>query len=51
MLKNEMKRHVVVMALKADHRDLEIAHFLRVVHKKHKELEKENENVMSISKH
>ena len=55
MLINEMKRHVVIVALKADHGDLEIACFLRVarsfVHKIHKELGKENENVMSVSKH
>ena len=54
LLTNEMKRHVVIMALKADHGDLEIARFLRVarsfVHKLRKELEKENDNVMSVSK-
>ena len=45
---NEMKRHVVIIALKADHRDLEIATFLRVtrlfIRKIRKELEKENDN-------
>ena len=55
MLTNEMKRHAVIVALKADHGDLEIEHFLRVarsfVHKICKELEKENDNGMSISKH
>ena len=54
-LTNEIKRHAVIVALKANHGDLEIAHFLRVarsfVHKIHKELEKENNNVMSVSKH
>ena len=46
MLTNEMKRHSEIVALKADHGDLEIAHFLKVtrsfVHKICKELEKEN---------
>ena len=45
-----MKRHDVIVALKADQRDLEIAHFLRgaksFVHK----IRKENDNEMSISK-
>ena len=55
MLTNEMnERHVVIVALKADHGDSEIACFLRVarlfVHKIHKELEKENDNVMSLWK-
>ena len=49
MLTNEMKRHAVIVALKADHGDLEIACFLRVarlfVYKIRKELEKENKNV------
>ena len=48
----EMKRYAVVVALKYDH--LEIANFLRIarsfVHKIRKELEKENYNVMSVSK-
>ena len=51
---NEMKRHAVIVTLKADHGDLDIACFLRVVitfvHKISKELEKENDNVMSVSK-
>ena len=54
MLTNEMKRHTVIVLLKADHGDLEIARFLRVarffVHKIRKELEKENDYVMSVSK-
>ena len=53
MLTNEMKRYAVIVALKADHEDLEIACFLRVVrsfvHKICKELEKENN--MSVSKY
>ena len=44
MQTNEMKRHPVIMAFKADHGDLETACFLRVpksfVHKIRKELEK-----------
>ena len=55
MLTNEMKRHSVIVALKPDHGDLEITHFLRdarlFVHKIRKELEKENDNVRSVSKH
>ena len=54
MLTNEMKKHTVIVALKADHGDSEIALFFRVarsfVHKIHKELEKENYCVMSVSK-
>ena len=54
-LTNEMKRHAVIVALKGYHRDLEIARFLRVarsfVLKIRKELEKENDSVMSVSKH
>ena len=54
MLTNEMKRHAVIVALKADLADLEIAGFHRVawsfVYKIRKELEKENNNVMSVSK-
>ena len=54
VLTNEMKRHVVIGTLKADHGDLKVACFLRVarlfVHKIRKELEKENDNVMSVSK-
>ena len=54
MLTNGIKRDAVIMTLKADHGDLEIARFLRVarsfVHKIRKELEKENDNVMSASK-
>ena len=50
-----MKRHAVIMALKPDHGDLEIACFIRVarlfVHQICKELEKENDNLMSVSKH
>ena len=30
MLTNEMKRHAVIVALKADHGDLEIARFLKI---------------------
>ena len=45
----------MIVALKADHGDLEIARFLRgvksLVHKIRKELEKENNNVMPVSKH
>ena len=44
-LTNETKRHAVIVALKGDHGDLEIAHFLKVarsfVHKLHKEFKKE----------
>ena len=51
---NEMKRYAVIVALKADHGNLETVRLLRVVrsfvHKICKELEKENDNVMSISK-
>ena len=54
MLTNERKRHAVIVAWKADHGDLEIASFLRVVrsfvHKIRKKLEKENDNVISVSK-
>ena len=54
MIKNVMKRLAVIVAFKADHGYLEIAHFLRVarsfVHKIRKELEKENDNIMSVSK-
>ena len=55
-LTNEIKRHSVIVALKADHGDLEITRFLRVarlfVHKLRKELKKkENDNLMSVSKH
>ena len=54
MLTNEMKRRAVIVALKADHGDLEIARFLRgarsFVLKIRKELEKENDNVMPVSK-
>ena len=54
MLTNEMKRNAVIVALKADHRDLGIAFHLRAarsfIHKIRKELEKENDNVMSLSK-
>ena len=43
-LTNEMKRHAVIMVLKTDHEDLEIARFFRVarsfVHKIPKDLEK-----------
>ena len=52
MLTTEMKRHAVIVALKADYGDLEIARFLRVarsfVYKIRKELE--TDNVMSVSK-
>ena len=56
MLTNEMKRQVVIVSLKVDHGDLEIARFLRVarsfVYKicKEWEKEKEKENVISVSK-
>ena len=54
MLTNDMKRHAVIVVLNADHGDLEIVRFLRVarsfVHKMHKELEKENGDLMSESK-
>ena len=54
MLTNEMKMHALIVALKADHGDLEVVCFLRVarsfVHKIREELEKENDNVMSVSK-
>ena len=48
-----MKSHAVVVELKANHRDLEIARFLRdarsFFHKIRKELEKENDNLTSVS--
>ena len=54
MLTNEIKKHSVIEAVKAYDGDLEIACFLRVarsfVHKIHKELEKENDNITSVSK-
>ena len=54
-LTNEMKRHDTIVALKVDHGHLESARFLRVtrsfVHKIRKELEKENDEVTSVSKH
>ena len=54
MLTNEMKRYSEIVALKADHGDLEIAHFLKVarsfVRRIREELEKENDNLMSVSK-
>ena len=44
MLTNELKRHAVIVALKANHGGLEIARFLKVarsfVHKIREELEK-----------
>ena len=55
ILTNEMKRPAVIVTLKADHGDLEIECFLRIArlffHKIHKELEKENDTVMCVSKH
>ena len=54
MLTNEMKRQAIIVALKANRGDLEIAHFLRVarffVHEIRKDLEKENDDIMSVSK-
>ena len=54
MLTNEMKRYAVIVSLKADHGNLEIACFLTVAisfaNKIRKELEKENDNTMFISK-
>ena len=54
LLTNEMKRHVVIVSLKVDHGDLEIARYLRVArlfdHKIRKELKKENDIVISVSK-
>ena len=48
MLTNEIKRHIVIVVLMANHGDLEIARFLRVarsfVLNIRKELEKENDN-------
>ena len=53
-LTNEMKRHALIVVLKAHHGDLEIVRCLRVaisfVHKIRKELEKEIDNVTFISK-
>ena len=46
---NEMKWQILIVTLKADHGDLEIASSL--VHQIRKELEKENDNIMSVSKH
>ena len=55
MLTNEMERYGVIVALKANNGDLEIACFLRVarllVYQIRKELEKKNYNLMSVSKH
>ena len=54
-LTNEMKRHIVIVILRADYEDLEITCFLRVarsfVHKICKDIEKENDDVMSLSKY
>ena len=48
MLTNEMRRHAVIVALKVDHGDLEIEHFLRIaksfIHMKKKKM------IMSVSK-
>ena len=50
-----MKKYAVIVTLKADHGNLEVEHFLRVAklfgHKIRKGLEKENDNVRSVSKH
>ena len=52
VLTNEMKIHAMIVALMSDHLDLEIARFFRVarsfVYKIGKELEKENDDVMSV---
>ena len=61
MLANEMKRHAMIGALKADLGDLEIACFIRVARsfvpgirielkKKKKRKENENKNVISVTK-
>ena len=54
MLMNEMKKRAVIVALSIDHGDLEIERFVRVarsfVHKIRKVLEKENDDVMFVSK-
>ena len=53
-LTQEMKRHAVIVALKAEHSDLEISRFLKVarsfVYKVRKELEAKNGNVSPVSK-
>ncbi|XP_036369808.1 zinc finger protein 22-like [Octopus sinensis] len=52
ILTNEMKRHAVIVALIANHGDLEISRFLKVarsfVHKIRCELEKEDGNVSPV---
>ncbi|XP_036370217.1 uncharacterized protein LOC118768217 [Octopus sinensis] len=54
ILTNEMKRHAVIVALIANHGDLEISRFLKVarsfVHKIRCELEKEDGNASPVSK-
>lgn len=54
MLTNETKSHVVIVALKARHGDLEISCFLKVlgsfVHKTWCEFEKEDGRILSVLK-
>ncbi|KYQ51498.1 hypothetical protein ALC60_09371 [Trachymyrmex zeteki] len=49
-----MKRHAVIIAIHANHSDLEISQFLKVarsfVHKVRRELEASDDNVKSIAK-
>ena len=55
MQTNKIKMQAVIVALKADHGDLETELFLRVgrsfVQKISNEFEKENDNVMSVLRH
>ena len=50
----QMKRHAIIIALKSEHSDLEIANFLKVarsfVHKVRKELEASDGNVSPVAK-
>ena len=54
MLTQEMKRHAVIVSLKAGHKDLEIARFLKVarsfVYKVRKELEAQDGKVSPVAK-
>ncbi|XP_011068611.1 PREDICTED: uncharacterized protein LOC105154645 isoform X1 [Acromyrmex echinatior] len=53
-LTHEMKRHAVIVAIHANHSDLEISEFLNLarsfVHKVRRELEVSNGNVQSVAK-
>ena len=53
-LTQEMKRHAVIVAIHANHSDLEISQFLNVarsfVHKVRRRLEVSDDNVESVAK-